>query len=314
VHRKNPDFPLSETLKEKAEAGESWKISHLLREDSHQVAVVTIRRPKALNALNQDIIAEIREVFEAIKNDEGVKAAVITGFGKKAFVSGADIQMIASAKTPEEGMATSRFFQETLLAIENLGKPVVAALNGLAFGGGNELAMACSARIAKKGLKVLGAQPEVKLGIIPGAGATQRLPRLVGFPVAAELLRTGKTFSSQQALEWGLIREEVAGDLLERACQLALELAENPREAAGIDPKPLDSVESLQDLEIGNLSRKIDAILCKAITEGAKKNLKDALFYETELFGEVCQTRDMKIGLDNFIKTGLKEEARFVHA
>ncbi|MCK4432060.1 MAG: enoyl-CoA hydratase/isomerase family protein, partial [Candidatus Aminicenantes bacterium] len=175
-----PDFFVPEVLVKQAESGKPWDIPLVLREDQDDIAVVTIRRPRALNALNARIMSQLKSVFTDIKEDDRIKGAVLTGFGVKAFVSGADIYEIARLKTPEELEAFALKGHEIFNLIENLGKPVICAMNGLAFGGGNELAMACTARIAKKGLKVLAGQPEPKLGIIPGYGGSQRLPRIVG--------------------------------------------------------------------------------------------------------------------------------------
>jgi len=185
-----PEFPVPKVLVEQARSGKPWNIPFIFREDRDDIAVVTIRRPKNLNALNLLIMDQLAEIFTGIKNDKKIKGAVLTGFGVKAFVSGADINMLARLRTPEEAEALALKGQEALNLIENLGKPVICAMNGLAFGGGNELAMACTARIAQKGLAVLAGQPEPKLGIIPGFGGSQRLPRIVGLLNAWPILRT----------------------------------------------------------------------------------------------------------------------------
>jgi enoyl-CoA hydratase/carnithine racemase len=193
-----------------------------------------------------------------------------------------------------------------------LAKPVVCAYNGLAFGGGNELGLACHARIARAGLSVLAAQPEPNLGIIPGAGATQRLPRLIGFESAWPLLRTGRTISSAEALRLGLIRAEVEGDLIGAAVELARAAAEGeielPRPPAGaLDPP------ELPELDLGHRSRAVDAVLRKAILEGARRPLAEGLRFESRCFGEVCALEDMRIGLQNFIQNGPRSKAPFVH-
>lgn len=181
------------------------------------MALVKIRRPNVLNALNKEVLDQLFEIFTNIQKDPKIRGAVLTGFGTRAFVSGADIGMLAALKTPEEAEAGCLKDQVPLALIENLGKPVVCAMNGLAFGGGNELSMVCTARIAKKGQKVFVAQPEPRLGIIPGIGGTQRLPRLVGIERAWTILRSANPISSAQAKEIGLIHEEVEGDLIEAA-------------------------------------------------------------------------------------------------
>ena len=162
-------FPVPERIVRQAESGEPWKIPCVLRRDEEGIAILTIRRPQVLNALNLDVYAQLDRHFAAIAEGDAVQGVVITGFGRKAFVSGADIAMIAAIRSPEEGEKLSQSSHVTMNHIENFAKPVICAYNGLAFGGGNELAMACHGRIARKGLKILAAQPEPNLGIIPGS-------------------------------------------------------------------------------------------------------------------------------------------------
>jgi enoyl-CoA hydratase/carnithine racemase len=197
--------------------------------------------------------------------------------------------------------------------IENLGKPVICAMNGLAFGGGNELAMACTARIAKMGLKVLAGQPEPKLGIIPGYGGSQRLPRIIGLVEAWPILRTGNPISSAQALQMGLINEEVEGDVLEAGIAFVKKVISGDITVEPMDKNPIAIPESLPDVDIGSLSRKTDEILKKAILEGAQKTLEEGLKGEAHLFGECVRTKDMRIGMENFMKFGPKQQAKFAH-
>src|SRR4030042_4823814 len=164
--KENPGFKVAKILLKQAASGKPWKIPMVFREDKKDVAVVRIRRPKVLNALNQEVFGQLREIFTKIRKDSKIKGAVLTGFGTRAFVSGADIGMLASQKTPAEAEAGCLKTMETPNLVENLGKPVVCAMNGLAFGGGNELAMACTVRLARKGLKVFVAQPDPSLAII----------------------------------------------------------------------------------------------------------------------------------------------------
>jgi enoyl-CoA hydratase/carnithine racemase len=243
-----------------------------------------------------------------------VEAIVLTGFGTKAFVAGADVGFLAKIEDAQHGERTSAESQAALDSIEAGQKPVVCALNGLAFGGGIELAMACTTRIAKRGLRVLAAQPEANLGIIPGAGGTQRLPRLIGIENAAELIRTTRPVSSATALELGLISEEVDGDLVERAVELAKALASGTAERPLIVRDPLPDVpRELPDVDIGHRSRRVDEIICKAILEGAALPLREGLALEARCFGEVCATRDMRIGVENFLRNGPRSKAEFVH-
>jgi enoyl-CoA hydratase/carnithine racemase len=175
--------------------------------------------------------------------------------------------------------------------------------------------MACTVRLARAGLDVFAAQPEPNLGIIPGAGGSQRLPRLIGIEPAAELLRTGKPISSRRAVELGLVREEVEGDLLDAAVQLARALADGAVDVPRIRREPLPDVpDRLPVVDIGHLSRAVDAILCKAILGGARLPLREAIAFEAKCFGEVCATRDMRIGVENFLRNGPRSKAAFVHA
>jgi enoyl-CoA hydratase/carnithine racemase len=267
-----------------------------------------------LNALDQSVFQELATRFAQCDADPTVQGIVLTGFGKKAFVSGADVNFLAKIDSVAMGEATSRTSQKCVDAVQAVQKPTVAALNGLAFGGGIETAMACEARIAQKGLKVLAGQPEANLGIIPGAGGTVRLPRLIGIERAAEMLRTCRPISSEKALALGLIREEVDGDLVGRAVQLAKDLATGKAPRSRMAEGPLANVPaSLPPVEIGHLSKKVDEILCKAILGGAKLPLAEAIPFEAKCFGEVCGTEDMRIGVDNFQKNGPKSKAQFVH-
>ena len=308
----NPGFPFPQSLKKAREAG-GWAISRIKRSTKDQVAVLTIRRPQALNALNLEVLDELKAELEKAEADAAVKGVVITGFGVKAFVSGADIQMLAALKSPEEGIQNSQDFQATINCVERMKKPVVCALNGFAFGGGNELAMACTARIAKAGLKVMACQPEVNLGFIPGAGGTQRLPRLVGVEKAAEILRTGRAVSSKEALEIGLIHKEAKGDLIEEAVALVRRIADGNIPYTPLSTAPLAEIGQPKDLNIGHLSKRIDAILVDAIYQGARMPLTEGLAYESKMFGECMKTEDMKIGLENFKTNGPKAKAEFVH-
>ncbi len=311
---KYPPMPVSKKLKEQAASGNPWEILDVLFEKRGDVGIITIRRPKALNALNSKVFKELNTYCDLIRNDSGIKAAVITGFGNKAFVAGADIKEMAGLSDPAQGEHFARIGQIASAELEKLGKPVVAALNGFALGGGCELAMCCTARVAPKGMKFFAGQPEVNLGLIPGMGGTQRLPRLVGFDRASEMIRTAKPISSAQALEFGLINEEVEGDVLERAIALARDMA-----YGRINPKPMEmgpvsnSPDKLPDVEIGHLSKAIDKLAVQAIVEGGKMTLEDGLKNEARLFGQCWTTEDNRIGLKNFIEKGAKSKAEFVH-
>jgi enoyl-CoA hydratase/3-hydroxyacyl-CoA dehydrogenase len=308
-----PGFKVTEMMRKQAATGKPWKIPVVFREDKGDVAIVKIRRPNALNALNKDVFNQLEEIFSDIKKDPKIKGAVLTGFGTRAFVSGADIGMLAALKTPEEAEAGCQKDKVALALIENLGKPVVCAMNGLAFGGGNELAMACTARITKKGQKVFVGQPEPTLGIIPGAGGTQRLPRIVGIENAWPMLRSGNPISSAQAKEIGLIQEEGEGDLIEAAITWVKNILSGKVRIPSTNKDPIPIPSKLPEVDIGHLSRKIDSILQKAILEGAKMTLEEGLKFESKVFGECLLTEDMRIGMENFMKNGPRVKASFVH-
>jgi enoyl-CoA hydratase/3-hydroxyacyl-CoA dehydrogenase len=307
-------FPVPQCIKKQASSGRPWEIMHVRRHDVGDVAWVRIRRPKVLNALNPEVFAQLKKVFTDIKNDSKIKAVVLSGYGTKAFVSGADINFLAGIKTPQEGIDRGERSKEAGLAVENLGKPVIAALNGLALGGGIELAMCCSTILVTKGLKVAAGQPEVNLGIIPGAGGTQRLPRWIGLEKAQELLRTGKPISSAEGVKLGLFSEEIDGDnLIEYAIELARKAAAGQVKLKGMPKDPIKTPDKLPDLELGHLSRKIDEILCRTIIEGCRQPLEEGLHFESEMFGECVKTEDTKIGIQNFLTKGPRSPAPFVH-
>ncbi|NOY76484.1 MAG: enoyl-CoA hydratase, partial [Calditrichaeota bacterium] len=194
------------------------KLENILYEVENGVAVVTFNRPNVLNALNNQTVEELAEIVADLENNEDVKGVIITGAGEKAFVAGADIHEL-SAMDALQGKAFARKGQRVYLALENLTKPVIAAVNGYALGGGCELAMACHIRIASENA-VFG-QPEVNLGIIPGYGGTQRLPRLIGKGPALEIILSGKMVSAQEAFRLGLVNRVVPADqLMEEARKL----------------------------------------------------------------------------------------------
>ena len=306
------DFPFPESLKN-AKNAVYWNIPNVVKTIQDGVAIFTIRRPKVLNALNLGVIAELESGLADVENDDSILGSVITGFGVKAFVSGADINMLAGLKTPEEGYENARSFQVVFNRIQNMKKPIVCAMNGFAFGGGNELAMSCTMRIAKKGLPLLACQPEVNLGFIPGAGGTQRLPRLVGLKTADEILRTGRPVSAHEAHEIGLVDKLVEGDLVSEGVSCVKQLASGELYAEPMIMGAFNDGETPEEIELKHLSKSIDAILTRTIYEGAEMSLEDGLEFEARQFGECMKTDDMKIGLKNFLENGPKVKAEFMH-
>jgi enoyl-CoA hydratase/carnithine racemase len=200
-------------------------LANIAYEKKGDIAYVTVDRPKVLNALNTPTWADLRTAFEDARDDATVLGVILTGAGDKAFIAGADISELAHA-TAIDAEQSSRFGQGVLELIEDLGKPVIAAINGFALGGGCETAMACTIRIAVDNAKF--GQPEVRLGLLPGGGGTQRLPRLVGKGRALQLILSGEMISAQEAYRIGLVNEVVpAANLIGRAEQILKQIASN---------------------------------------------------------------------------------------
>jgi enoyl-CoA hydratase/carnithine racemase len=285
----------------------------ILREDRDRIAVLTINRPKVLNAMNAEAIAALGAAATEAGSDDSVEAVVLTGAGGKAFVAGADIGYLSTLDTREAAQQMCLDFQGAIARFEDMGKPVVCAMNGLALGGGCEIAMGTHARVARAGLKVLAGQPEVALGVIPGAGGTQRLPRWVGLEVANPMLRAGGPISSERALEIGLVDLLTDGDIVEGGVAMAREILEGKYTPRPIPKGPIDVPAVLEDVDIGHLSRAVDAIVCRAALEGGAMSLADGLKHEAKMFAEVCQTEDSRIGLRNFMENGPRVKAEFVH-
>src|ERR1700744_5421497 len=238
------------------------------------IAYVTVNRPKVLNALNTPTWADLRTAFEDAKADASVLGVILTGAGDKAFIAGADISELADvdAYGAEE---SSRFGQDVLNLIENLGKPVIAAINGFALGGGCETAMACTIRISAEHAKF--GQPEVKLGLLPGGGGTQRLPRLVGKGRALQLILTGETISAQEAYRIGLVNEVVsASSLIERAETILKQIMANA---------PIAVKFSLE-----------------AANKGLETSQSEGLALEASYFGICAATEDKKEGTSAFLE------------
>jgi enoyl-CoA hydratase len=238
------------------------------------VAQVTLDRPKVLNALNSQTLAELAAAFEDLAADAGVRVVLIAGAGARAFAAGADIRELAE-QTADDGEDFARSGQAIFRRIETLGKPVIACIQGFALGGGCELAMACTLRLAAADAKL--GLPEVKLGIICGYGGSQRLPRLVGRGAALKLLLTGATIDAVEALRIGLVDEVVQADqLMARAETLAKEIAANA---------PIALRETL-----------------RVVDEGLDRPLDDALACEAAGIGRCCGTADKTEGTAAFLE------------
>ena len=258
-------------------------MTNITLEREEAVAVVTINRPQVLNALDTATIDELRHAVVELTDEATVRVVIITGAGDKAFVAGADIRELA-AQRPVESQAHARHGQHVFDLIENMGKPVIAAINGFALGGGCELAMACSLRIAADSARL--GQPEINLGLIPGFAGTQRLARLVGKVAALDLLLTGRHITADEALGLGLVNRVVpAADLMTEARRLASELA----------AKAPVAMRSILD----------------AVNRGLDLPLDRAQFLEAALFGLVASTDDKREGTTAFLE---KRKPRFTGA
>jgi enoyl-CoA hydratase len=251
-----------------------------LYEKKGAIAYVTVNRPKVLNALSQRTWEDLRAVFELARTDADVRGVILTGAGDKAFIAGADIGELARI-TAVEAEQSSSYGQEVLNLVENLGKPVIAAVNGFALGGGCETAMACTIRVAAESAKF--GQPEVKLGIIPGGGGTQRLPRLVGKGRALQLILSGEIISAQEAYRIGLVNEVVpVADLIKRAEAILRQILSNA---------PLAVKYSLE-----------------AVNRGLETSQAEGQSLEASLFGLCAGTEDKKEGTQAFLQ---KRPAQF---
>ena len=247
---------------------------NLLVEREQSVLIVTINRPNVLNALNAPTLAELSKLIDEAAGDEAVRVVVITGAGAKAFIAGADINELA-VQTPVGGREHARSGQALFDRIEGLGKPVIAAVNGFALGGGCELAMACTLRIAADTAKF--GQPEINLGLIPGYAGSQRLPRLVGRGRALEMLLTGAPITAEEAWRIGLVNRVVpAADLMAEARKLAQAIA----------AKAPVAVRYILD----------------AVATGGEMPLAEAQRYEATLFGLISTTEDMREGTRAFLE------------
>jgi enoyl-CoA hydratase len=247
---------------------------HLLFERDGAVAIVTINRPKVLNALNAQTLDELYRVIVELKQDERARVVILTGAGDKSFVAGADINELA-VQTPTSGREHALAGQHVLDAIENMGKPVIAAINGYALGGGCELAMACTLRIAADIAKL--GQPEITLGLLPGYAGTQRLPRLVGTGKALEMILTGALVGAEEAQRIGLVNRVVpAALLMVEARKLADQLATSAPIAM--------------------------RYIISAVNKGVEMPFAEACQYEATLFGLIASTDDMREGTTAFLE------------
>jgi enoyl-CoA hydratase len=241
------------------------------------VAIVTLNRPKVLNALNATMFRELDELFATLAEDTAVRVVLLRGAGGKAFAAGADISELAELDA-RSGELLSERGQRVLRRIEIMGKPVIACIEGFALGGGCELALACTLRLAAESARI--GQPEIKLGLVPGYGGTQRLPRLIGRGAALRMLLTGAIVDAAEALRIGLVDELIAGDAETGLMARARELAE--------------TIAAMPPLAV--------AAAIEAVGSGADLPLDEALAFEATIFGGLCGTEDMREGTRAFLE------------
>ncbi len=278
-------------------------------EQDGNLATVTIKRPEVLNALNDQTMNELSATFDELGADDSVAGIVVTSYG--GSLAGADINELAALATPEEAADKCRRGHEVLRKIENFPKPVVIAVNGPVLGGGAELSMACHARVVGPNL-MLG-QPEVNLGIIPGYGGTQRLPRLIGLEKAAGMLRTASTIGAAEASELGWAVGEPAADPVAAAKAAVTAHLEGSAPLKPLDPGPIEVPSTLPDVDIGHRSLAIDRILTDSLFAGLKTDLDSGLEIEAQAFARCKETVDYGIGMINFIQNGPRVPAVFMH-
>jgi enoyl-CoA hydratase len=247
---------------------------NLLFDVRDQIARITFNRPSVLNALNRKTIDELDDCLEVVGREDHVRVLILTGAGEKAFVAGADINELARL-TPSDGRETALRGQAVFQRLETLGKPSIAAINGFALGGGCELALACTIRIASRTAKL--GQPEVKIGILPGYGGSQRMARLCGKGIAHELILTGEMVTAEEALRIGLVNR-------------VTEMAEL-----------LPTAESIARKIIGNAPLAVRYAM-EAVERGLEMPQQEGLFLEAALFGLCCATEDMREGTRAFLE------------
>jgi enoyl-CoA hydratase len=254
--------------------GTPMQYQNILWAVNNQIARITFNRPSVLNALNSKTLGELGDCLALARRDDAIRAIVLTGAGEKAFVAGADIAELAQ-RTAIDGKDFALHGQEIFRRLETLGKPSIAAINGFALGGGCELALACTIRIASRTAKL--GQPEVKLGILPGYGGTQRLARLCGKGIAHEMILTGEMITAEEALRIGLVNRVVEpADLLSVAESIAAKIAANA---------PLAVKYAME-----------------AIERGAEMPMQEGVALEAALFGLSCATEDMREGTSAFLE------------
>jgi len=304
--KEHPGFPVPKCIKEK-------KLPAYMRdvivERDGNIGVVMVRRPESKNALSMQTVQEIHSAMEQLNADPGIQGVVFTGYD--GALSGADINEFTSLNTREETEGICYKAHPVQKYISEMKKPVVAALNGPVMGGGSEFSMVCHARVVGKNL--LLAQPEVNLGIVPGYGATQRMPRIIGIEKALDLLRTGRSIGAKEACAIGWAHGEPVDDPVKAAKDLIREHLAGKVKLAPVDPAPVAVPDPIPDIDLGHRSLVVDALLVNAVKQGLRLPLDKGLLLETKAFADSKETIDADIGIKNFTQNGPRVPAAFMH-
>jgi len=282
---------------------------NVIIERDGDVALLKVFRPEVKNALSKQTIEEIDGAFAELAEDDSVKGVVFSSYD--GSLAGADINELAALPSPDECRNICMNTHPVLVRMATFPKPIVAAVDGPVMGGGAEFSMACHARVVGKSLAL--AQPEVNLGIIPGYGGTQRLPRLIGVERANDLLRTGRAVGAKDACTWGWAHGEPVADVMETAIGLVRAHARGDVKLTPVTPEPIPVPDSLPAVDIGHRSLAVDAILVDVIKRGLATSLSEGLAIEADGFALCKATVDMDIGMKNFMQNGPRVPALFLH-
>jgi enoyl-CoA hydratase/3-hydroxyacyl-CoA dehydrogenase len=280
-----------------------------IERDTDGIAVLRVHRPEVMNALSALTIAEIEDALRTLEADSGVSGVIFSSYD--GALAGADITELAKIKHAADARDVCMRVHPLHAFMAGMSKPLVAAVNGAVLGGGAEFSMACHARVV--GPQLLLGQPEVNLGIIPGYGGTQRLPRLIGWERAIPMLRTARPVGAKEACAWGWASGEPTADFIGAAKALIRDHLSGKAPIQRIDPAPLALPDELPPIDIGHLSYAIDTILVEVIRHGLALPLERGLELEAEGFGRCIETVDTHIGMTNFIQNGPRTPAAFLH-
>jgi enoyl-CoA hydratase/carnithine racemase len=302
----HPDFPVPKCISEKKLP--VYKRDVKIERDG-EIGIVMLRRPEVKNALCAQAVQELKAAFEELDADASIKGVVFTSY--EGALSGADVNELAVLSTREEAEGICYKSHPVQKLIANMKKPVVAAVNGPVMGGGAEFCMICHARVV--GPNLIFQQPEVNLGVIPGYGATQRLPRIVGVEKALELLRTAKAIGAEEACKIGWATGKPEADYVAAAKNLIRQHLAGKAKLTPVNPAPIAVPDPIPNVDLGHRSLLIDAILVNTIKKGLQLPLDEGLIVEAKGFADTKETIDADIGMKNFTTNGPRTPAAFMH-